>query len=115
MLNPTTGQTTEAILAQAMCQQASTSHKEFVYAVGRACNSGKSCTQICESDQLKKQDPELETGTMKCALAFHVYNNRPATNLQGDPLTATLGLKTRRALCNWRGCGPNFCCCVNTR
>ncbi len=49
-----------------------------------------SCTQICTSAKLKEQDPILKFGTMRCAMAFQVYKNRPATNLHVSPQIAHL-------------------------
>lgn len=106
----------EELLAQAMCQfSASTELKGRVYAVGRACSSSTnaaSCSDICQDTQLTTQDSQTATGyDWYCVGAYHVYKNRPSTNLNGDNGTSTLGLKSMKLRCDKTGCGPNFCCC----
>lgn len=113
--------TTEEILAQAMCQSIAVS--KYIagrpYAVGRQCprpypKEGPTCEEICASDQLHQQDSQTSSHTWVAAGAFHVYVNRPATNPDGTPTTAKLGLKSlwNFGFENFPKCGPNYCCCV---
>ena len=109
---------TEELLAQAMCQSAAdqTGRWGRVYAVGRRCPSpwptaGDTCTSICGSVYLHVQDAQTAHGLWSCINAYHVYYSRPATNLNGEITTATLGLKSKQEGCDQRLCGPNYCCC----
>ncbi len=104
----------EAILAQAMCQPASKSVRELVYAIRRPCSFRRtSCTQMCKHSRTRKQDPALKTGTMRCATAFQISYN-PSAN--GKFPVGKLMFKSRQSLCGTkRGCGPNICCCVNSK
>ena len=105
----------DPMLAQAMCQPASKSVRELVYAIRRPCSFRRtSCTQMCKSIHTRKQDPALKTGTMRCATAFHLYKTRPSTN--GKFPVGKLMFKSKQSLCGTkRGCGPNICCCVNNK
>ena len=108
---------TEEILAQAMCQAHANQrgHNGRVYAVGRYCppwpSNGDTCAAICTSRSLRYQDFHTFADTWSCIGAYHVHYYRPATKWDGQPNTATLGLKSRREGCTYRKCGPNFCCC----
>ena len=109
-----TSYSTEEILAQALCQ-ASTTKYGRVYAVGRSCTrSAGNCQHICSSPQLLNQDTQLARAHLSCIGAFHVYYSRPTTVRNGISSTARLGLKTLRETCLYSGCGPNFCCCIET-
>jgi len=113
-----TSYSTEEILAQALCQ-GSTTKQGRVYAVGRNCTrSAGNCQHICSSPQLLNQDTQLANSHLSCIGAFHVYLGRPTTVRKGMANTARLGLKTLRyssdSSCLISGCGPNFCCCIQT-
>ncbi len=101
------------VLAQAMCQGAAPDNNR-VFAVGRSCTDrAGSCRQICENPHLKNQDGQAAVlGPMFCVNAFHVYRDRPVTDTNGNIVTATLGLKSKKESCEFNGCGPNYCCCL---
>jgi hypothetical protein len=106
------------ILAQAMCQAHATQSYLYgrVYAVGRKCPNpwytrNDNCRSICESPYLRVQDSHTAHDTWSCIAAYHIFVYRPATTTTGQRNTAKLGLKSSKANCTYRHCGPNYCCC----
>jgi len=79
----------------------------FIYAVRRPCPGSETCEQICQSEELKAQDPQIKAKTGRCQSAIHVYSGRP-------PITGNKRLGPKIYLystCRLGGCGPNYCCC----
>ena len=79
----------------------------WVYAVRKECPGNYSCNEICESQSLANQDPQVKNRKGVCEMALHVYADRPRLydNRQ-------LGPKVYRYRdCTSKGCGPNYCCC----
>ena len=104
--------TDEAIMAQSICTSV-TGIRGWVYAVERLCTSSnkETCTQICESDKLRKQDGQTSKFQWRASAALHVYRNRPST-LPSTVAHPHLGLKVfRYQNIDSPYCGPNFCCC----
>ena len=101
-------------MAQSICTSI-TGDPGWVYAVERVCrpSNRETCTQICESDNLRSQSQQTEPTLIqwRASAALLVYNNRPATS----PSTVAnphLGLQIfRYRNIDNPGCGPNFCCC----
>ena len=52
----------EEIIAQATCGGLS-EKKGWVFAVKRSCEGNETCEQICEANELKAQDEELNATT----------------------------------------------------
>ena len=110
------GFTTEETVAQAICHSAAAAaakERFWAYAVGRHCGwPADTCTTICASKHLHVQDSQTVNANWKCVTAFHVYYGRNPTAVNGNAITATLGLKTWQDNCDQPLCGPNFCCCI---
>ena len=105
--------TEEEIMAQSICTSI-TGIRGWTYAVARVCNSHnkETCTQICESDKLRRQDPQTADKVWRASAALHVYRNRPSSS-PGTIAHPHLGLKVfqYQDIDSSPGCGPNFCCC----
>ena len=91
------------VLAQATCTSLH-SDGGYAFAVGRTCSKNLTCDEICSS----LSGP---TGQLRCISAIHIYPEPPFNDNE------TLGLMTHRyGNCSFRkGCGPNYCCCVNLK
>ena len=104
------------VIAQAICTTLNSNLKRWVYAVGRRCSgtNSDSCSDICESPKLSRQDPKAAHLRWGAFAALRVFKNRPSTS-HGTADNPRLGLKAYRYRnINSVGCGPNFCCCYAT-
>ena len=72
------------IIAQSTC--GGLNKKEgFIYAVRRPCPGSETCEQICQSEELKAQDPQIKAKTfvyqfMDCYNEFQSDFMRPLSN-----------------------------------
>ena len=66
--------TDEEIIAQSICTSA-TGVRGWSYAVQRVCRSSNQemCTEICESDALRSQDPQTAKRQWRASASLHVY------------------------------------------
>ena len=100
------------LLAQSICTSIA-GFRGWTYAVQRVCTgqSTYTCTQICTSQNLRKQDPETSERQWFAAAAIHVYSHRPSSS-PGTPSSPHIGLKVfHYGNVDTVGCGPNWCCC----
>ena len=96
------------LMVQGICS-GSTGFERWVYTVRRECNpsSSRTCDDICESSELKDQDPDLAETEGRCFGVFHVYHDQPI--IYKDEMLGPKTFVFRE--CATKGCGPNYCCC----
>ena len=100
------------IIAQSICSS-KVGVRGWSYAVQRACGpaNAETCTQICESSALKKQDKQTKNKQWRASAALDVYKHRPSSS-PGTIDNPHIGLKVYQYQnIDATGCGPNFCCC----
>ena len=102
------------ILAQSICT-ALAGPNNWVFAVERLCSTPDSCEDICTSDKLHAQAPQIRIrdSEWRAISQMHIYD-RPLSgpSTAADPHLGQMIYRHANVNFPAGNCGPNYCCCA---